>query len=53
MILELLKLWMSSKAPPMDMEPPLPCPMTPTTPSGPYNLQHFFLRLGEILVRSM
>ena len=22
--------WMSSKAPPMDMDPPLPCPMTPT-----------------------
>ena len=30
MILALLKLWMSSKAPPMDMDPPLPCPMTPT-----------------------
>ena len=30
MILGLLKLWMSSKAPPMDMDPPLPCPMTPT-----------------------
>ena len=27
MILGLLKLWMSSKAPPMDMDPPLPCPM--------------------------
>ena len=27
MILGLLKLWMSSKAPPMDMDP---CPMTPT-----------------------
>ena len=26
----LLKLWMSSKAPPMDMDPPLPCPMKPT-----------------------
>ena len=30
MISGLLKLWMSSKAPPMDMDPPLPCPMTPT-----------------------
>ena len=30
MILELSKHWMSSKAPPMDMDPPLPCPMTPT-----------------------
>ena len=30
MILGLLKLWMSSKAPPMDMAPPLPCPMKPT-----------------------
>ena len=30
MILELLKLWMSSKAPPMDMDSPPPCPMTPT-----------------------
>ena len=30
MILGLLKLWMSSKAPPMDIDPPLPCPMTPT-----------------------
>ena len=29
MILGLLKLWMSSKAPPMNMDPPLPCPMTP------------------------
>ena len=27
MILGLLSLWMSSKAPPMDMDPPLPCPM--------------------------
>ena len=30
MILGLLKLWMSSKAPHMDMDPQLPCPMTPT-----------------------
>ena len=30
MILGLLKLWMNSKAPPMDMDPPLPCPMTHT-----------------------
>ena len=30
MISGLLKLWMSSKVPPMDMDPPLPCPMTPT-----------------------
>ena len=30
MILGLLKLWMSSKAPLMDMDPPHPCPMTPT-----------------------
>ena len=30
MILGLLRLWMSSKAPPMDMDPPLPFPMTPT-----------------------
>ena len=30
MILGLLKLWMSSKAPVMDMDPPHPCPMTPT-----------------------
>ena len=29
MILGLLKLWMGSKAPPMDMDPPLPCPMKP------------------------
>ena len=27
MILGLLKLWMSSKIPPMDMDPPPPCPM--------------------------
>ena len=27
MILGLLKLWMTSKAPPMDMDPPPPCPM--------------------------
>ena len=27
MIFGLLNLWMSSKAPPMDMDPPLPCPM--------------------------
>ena len=25
MILGLLKLWMSTKVPPMDMDPPLPC----------------------------
>ena len=31
MILGLLKLRMSSKAPPMDMDPLLPCPMTPIT----------------------
>ena len=30
MILGLLSLWMSSKAPPMDMDPPLPCPIKPT-----------------------
>ena len=30
MTLGLLKLWMSPKAPPMDMDPPHPCPMTPT-----------------------
>ena len=30
MISGLLKLWMSSKVPPMDMDPPPPCPMTPT-----------------------
>ena len=30
MMLGLLKLWMSSKAPPMDMDPLLPCPMIPT-----------------------
>ena len=30
MILGLLKIWMSSKLPPMDMDPPPPCPMTPT-----------------------
>ena len=30
MILGLLKLWMSSKAPPLDMDPTLSCPMTPT-----------------------
>ena len=30
MILKLLKLWMSSKAPPMDIDPPPPCPMIPT-----------------------
>ena len=30
MISGLLKLWMNSKAPPMDMDPPLPCPMKPT-----------------------
>ena len=29
MILGLLKLWMSSKAPLMDMDPPHPCPMIP------------------------
>ena len=29
MILGLLKLWMNSKVPPMDMDPPHPCPMTP------------------------
>ena len=29
MILGLLRLWMSSKAPPMDMDPPLPCPIKP------------------------
>ena len=30
MILGLLKLWMNSNVPPMDMDPPPPCPMTPT-----------------------
>ena len=30
MILGLLKLWMSSKAPPMDMDPPPPCLMIHT-----------------------
>ena len=30
MILGLLKHWMSSKAPPMDMDPTLPCPIKPT-----------------------
>ena len=30
MILGLLRIRMSSKAPPMDMDPPLPCPMKPT-----------------------
>ena len=29
MILGLLKLWMNSKAPPVDMDPALPCPMKP------------------------
>ena len=29
-ILGLLKLWMSSKAPPMDMDPPIPCPIIST-----------------------
>ena len=29
MISGLFKLWMSSKAQPMDMDPPLPCPMKP------------------------
>ena len=29
MILGLLKLWMSSKAPPMDMDPPLHCLIKP------------------------
>ena len=29
MISGLLKLWMSSKAPPTDMDPPLPCSMKP------------------------
>ena len=29
MILGLLKLWMSSKVPPMDMDPRFPCPMRP------------------------
>ena len=30
MILVLLKLWMSSKVLPMDMDPPSPCPIKPT-----------------------
>ena len=30
MILGLLELWMSSRAPPVDMDPPLPCPIKPT-----------------------
>ena len=30
MILGLLKLWMRSKAPPMDIDPPFPCPIKPT-----------------------
>ena len=30
MILGLLKLLMSFKAPPIDMDPPLPCPIKPT-----------------------
>ena len=30
MILGFLKHWMRSKAPPMDMDPPLPCPIKPT-----------------------
>ena len=30
MILGLLKLWMNSNVPPMDMDSPPPCPMTPT-----------------------
>ena len=30
MILGLLKLWISSKALPMDMDPPPPCPMIAT-----------------------
>ena len=30
MILGLLKLWMNSKPPPMDMDPPRPCHMKPT-----------------------
>ena len=30
MILGLLKLKMNSKAPPMDIDPPPPCPMIPT-----------------------
>ena len=30
MILGLLKHWMSTKPPPMGMDPPFPCPMTPT-----------------------
>ena len=30
MILGLLRHWMSSKAPPMDMDPPLPFPIKPT-----------------------
>ena len=34
MILGLLKLWMNSKVPPMDMDPSPPCPMTPTMTSS-------------------
>ena len=34
MILGLLKLWMSSKAPPMNMDPPLPCPIKVPCGSG-------------------
>ena len=30
MISGLLKLWIRSKVPPMDMDPPLPSPMKPT-----------------------
>ena len=28
--LSIVEIWMSSKIPPMDMDPPPPCPMTPT-----------------------
>ena len=28
--LRIVELWMNSKVPPMDMDPPPPCPMTPT-----------------------
>ena len=43
--LGLLKLWMNSKAAPMDMDPPLPCPMKPIM------IYSSILVLGKIKLR--
>ena len=52
MIPGLLKLWMNSKAPPMDMDPPLPCPMKPIMIYSSMLVLGMIKQKGPILVKA-